>query len=99
MAVAQEEEEAPEEMSAAFDDVTGTDIDVLNYALSLENLEDAFYQEGLETFDADEFNDADVLTDVSLPGDQTPYELVEVIGEHESTHVDVLEQSVTLLGG
>jgi len=99
MAAAQEDEEMPEETAAAFDDVSGTDIDVLNYALSLENLEDAFYQEGMETFDAEEFNNADAVSEFSYPGDQTPYELVETIGEHESTHVDVLKQSVTLLGG
>jgi hypothetical protein len=98
LAAGQEEGEgdAPAD-TAAFDDVAGTDIDVLNYALSLENLEDAFYQEALDTFSESEINEA--VPEFSTSGDQTVYHYLETIGEHESTHVEVLEQTVTMLGG
>jgi len=88
-----------EEMTAMFDDVEGTDLDVLNYALSLEHLENAFYREALDTFSEDEFMDAAMSRSYSTETDQSVYDYVETIGEHEATHVDVLEQAVTLLGG
>ncbi|MGQ4557540.1 ferritin-like domain-containing protein [Halobellus sp. GM3] len=95
-----EEDTEPEaEMAPAFDDVDGTDIDVLNYALSLEHLENAFYREGLETFDEDDFVDADSLDSYSEEIRMDVYSNVEIIGEHESIHVDVLTQAVELLGG
>ncbi|WP_418280219.1 ferritin-like domain-containing protein [Halorubrum sp. DTA98] len=99
-AVAQEEEEeeAEEEMTPFAED-RGTDVDVLNYALTLENLEDAFYREALEEFDTDDFVEADALADLDEDDRVEVYEYVNVVSDHESDHVDVLTQVVEILGG
>jgi len=96
-----EEEAEPEEMDtgAAFDDVEGTDVDVLNYALSLEHLENAFYREALDQFDEDDFADAELLSEYDEELRTTLFGYVETISEHEATHVEVLSQAVQLLGG
>lgn len=96
---AQDDEDANDGSEAMFDDVAGTDLDVLNYALTLEHLENAFYREAFETFDRDDFDDADIVEDYSTEGGSSLYTNLEVIGEHEASHVEVLEQAVQLLGG
>ncbi len=87
------------EMKAMFDDVEGTDIDVLNYALTLERLEDAFYQEALDMFGQDDFVQADPLQSFSEEQREAAFGYVQSVAEHEATHVEVLSQAVTLLGG
>lgn len=62
------------------------DIDVLNYALTLEHLEYSFYRDGLEGFSADVF-DAGVFDN-----------LID-IRDHEGAHVDALVSTITDLGG
>jgi len=91
-------EDGGEETTAAFDDVEGTDVDVLNYALSLEHLEDAFYAEALDTYDETAFVEAEALQAYDEAEHRAAYGNVQTMGEHESTHVDVLSQAVTLLG-
>jgi bacterioferritin (cytochrome b1) len=93
------EDSGPEEMTAAFDDVEGTDLDVLNYALSLEHLENAFYREGLAMFDEEDFAAADALESYDEDRRRDIRSQVQTIAEHEATHVDVLTQSIELLGG
>ncbi|WP_237560393.1 ferritin-like domain-containing protein [Halolamina rubra] len=88
--------EAPE---AAFDDVDGTDVDVLNYALSLEHLERALYAAGFETFDEEAFLEADALSAFDEATRETVYGFVGTMAEHETQHVSVLGQAVELLGG
>ena len=62
------------------------DIDVLNYALTLEHLEYAFYRDGLVGFSADIF-DAGV------------YDNLIRVRDHEGAHVDALVSIITDLGG
>jgi rubrerythrin len=95
----QEDDGDSAEGAAAFDDVEGTDVDVLNYALSLEHVENAFYREGLETFSVDDFVGAPSLE--SYDGDRQiqVFDRIGVIAEQEATHVDVLTQAIELLGG
>lgn len=64
-----------------------SDIDVLNYALTLEHLEAAFYEHATEF---------DLGTD-GYGNDMN--EWIGVIGQHEADHVTTLTQVVTDLGG
>jgi rubrerythrin len=64
----------------------GGDIDVLNYALTLEHLEYAFYRDGLAMFGAGDFP----------PG---VFALLQDIRDHEDAHVDTLSSVIASLGG
>ncbi|GAB2618201.1 ferritin-like domain-containing protein [Pseudactinotalea suaedae] len=63
---------------------TASDIDILNYALTLEYLEAEFYTQGISE---------GVLTD------ERELELVTPIRDHEQGHVDGITQLITDLGG
>ncbi|MDZ7745534.1 MAG: ferritin-like domain-containing protein [Halobacteriales archaeon] len=76
-----------------------TDVNVLNYALTLEHLENAFYREGLETFTDEQLMNADAL---SVYGDEVRMAVpdhLRVVGEHEAAHVTALTDTVNQLGG
>ena len=64
------------------------DLDVLNYALTLEHLEHAFYRDGIDLFDfgADPFGAA-------------INERLALVRDHEAAHVTTLTQVITQLGG
>lgn len=59
------------------------DLEVLNYALTLEHLENAFYKQ--------------VNASGMLQGNAANY--LQVIGDHEQAHVDGLTQAITKAGG
>ena len=61
----------------------GGDVEILNFALTLEYLEAAFYQQAIQ--------------EVQLRGDQA--ELVDLISKDENAHVEALKGAVTDLGG
>ncbi len=61
-------------------------VDVLNYALTLERLEAAFYNVGLDTFSQGDF-DAEIFNNIVI------------IRDHEMQHVATLSETVTMLGG
>ncbi len=82
-----------------------TDIDVLNYALTLEHLEYSFYREGLKKFDESDFRlyfarnrDYQKQGIRDLDGEAVRRKFV-VIREHEETHVDTLKSVIKSLGG
>lgn len=76
-------------MTAFAQDIAlNTDVDVLNYALTLEHLEYAFYRDGIGnfTFGADPFGQS---IDTNLAA----------IRDHEGAHVDALTQAISGMGG
>jgi hypothetical protein len=73
---------------------TATDeelISVLNYALTLEHLENAFYRDGLPNFTADSF--------VAIGFQPSVLDYINQIAAIEATHVATLTQVITDLGG
>jgi rubrerythrin len=68
-----------------------TPLDVLNYALTLEHLEYAFYRDGLETYDADAFAAAGYAANV--------FDYFATIRDDEKAHVDTVTQVIIDLGG
>lgn len=76
-----------------------SDVDILNYALTLEHLEATFYQEGLDKFSADDFMNADLGCGVCDEVKEQIPEQVKVVGQHEAAHVDQLTKVIKKLGG
>lgn len=70
---------------AAIDDAT-----ILNYALTLEHLENTFYREGLAQFSEQDFADAGF--------DATFYKNVMKVGADEKDHVDFLTSALSAAG-
>lgn len=66
-------------------------VDVLNYALTLEHLESAFYRDGLAMIGEDGIT--------GLGFQPTVYTNLMAIAEHEATHVTTLTDVITQLGG
>ena len=67
------------------------DLDVFNYALTLEHLENAFYRDGLDEFDEAAFEDAGYDAEVR--------EFFELISQHEQDHVDTITATIEDAGG
>lgn len=70
---------------------TASDIGVLNYALTLENLEAEFYKQGLAKYDESDFKNAGFDTKI--------WDRFNHIKEHETTHVTVLTEVIKSLNG
>lgn len=67
-----------------------TDVDILNYALTLEHLEDTFYREGLAQYDLAAFQAAGY--------DETFYNNVKEVSYDETTHVSFLTTALSGVG-
>ncbi|EME77855.1 uncharacterized protein MYCFIDRAFT_79111 [Pseudocercospora fijiensis CIRAD86] len=67
------------------------DFDVLNYALTLEHLEDKFYREGLANFTEAQFAAAGY--------DRTFYSNLVEVSADETAHVKLLSDAITAAGG
>jgi rubrerythrin len=91
------------ESGGTAEDVPGTDVDVLNYALTLEHLEDAFYHHNLESlggyYSPETIHDAEVLQGFGDHVRTSVYENLTDAGKQEATHVETLEKVIETLGG
>nr|MBA3450920.1 ferritin-like domain-containing protein [Chloroflexia bacterium] len=78
--------------AAAQDTASDEDLlSVLNYALTLEHLENAFYRDGLASFTVDAFT--------ALGFQPSVVDYIAEIGGHELAHVETLTTVITDLGG
>lgn len=82
---------------AESDDVS--DVDVLNYALTLEHLEYAFYRDGLKKFDEEALTGSETLGAFGDAITQDVHTNFADIRDHEKAHVDTLTKVITDLGG
>ena len=84
-------------------DVPGTDVDILNYALTLEHLEDQFYQQNLKSlggyYSEETIMNSDALSGFGEAIRGNVYHYLTTVGEHESAHVDTLTTVIQTLGG
>ncbi|MGA9399312.1 ferritin-like domain-containing protein [Haladaptatus sp.] len=76
-----------------------SDVDVLNYALTLEHLENAFYRDGLKEFSNDDLMNADALSKFDEHTRMKVPAYLNKISDHEAVHVDALTKTVKKLGG
>jgi len=87
-------------MAQAHDTGKPSDVDMLNYALTLEHLEYAFYRDGLMKFDEQDFRSSNLFKGSGNLLRPTVYENFRLIREHEDTHVETLKFVISeVLGG
>ncbi|MEO7297728.1 MAG: ferritin-like domain-containing protein [Verrucomicrobiota bacterium] len=82
-----------------FADDTSDDIAVLNYALTLEHLEAAFYVQGLQRYSAKDFKGGKMSSRIGSKQASKLYEYLKIIRDHEVTHVSTLISVIQSLGG
>jgi rubrerythrin len=76
-----------------------TDVDALNYALTLEHLEYAFYNQGQSHFSRSDFAAASFLSGFGSAVTNSVYDYFNAIAEHERMHVQTLMSVIQSLGG
>jgi len=74
-----------------------TDVDILNYALTLEHLEYAFYRDGLKSFSG--AHDFDFLLQFGDKPSTLALTNLGLIRDHEKQHVATLTSTISSLGG
>jgi hypothetical protein len=76
-----------------------TDLSLLNYALTLENLEAAFYTQGLSQFSSADFGNSTFIQNFGSIIGGDVYAYLSLIRDHEMQHVRTLQSLITGLGG
>ena len=85
--------------AGAVSDTFSTDVEVLNYALTLEHLEYAFYRDGLAQFDEEDFTSAKFIRGFGGRVISRVYPNFQLIRAHEETHVEILTSVIAGRGG
>lgn len=81
------------------EEAAGPDVPLLNYALTLEHLEYAFYRDGLNNFSEEALMNADALSEFGETVRMEVPKYLETIRDHEEAHVNVLASTIKKLGG
>jgi len=76
-----------------------TDVSLLNYALTLENLEAAFYTQGLLRFSSIDFGNSTFIQNFGATIGGDVYAYLTLIRDHETQHVRTLQSLIAGLGG
>lgn len=76
-----------------------SDLEILNYALTLEHLENEFYVQQLDQFSECDFRQSDLLDGCDDTMRTTAREYVRTVQEHEQAHVDFLTKAIEAAGG
>ncbi len=81
-------------------DSTPGDVEILNYALALEHLEYAFYEEFLANHTESEVENSAVAQYFARPTLRySTYQQIEDVRDHEGAHVEALTETIEDLGG
>ncbi|WP_324661643.1 ferritin-like domain-containing protein [Haloarcula sediminis] len=91
----EEDSGPPEAVENEFED----DVDIFNYALTLEYLEAAFYEAALDNVCEEDLVDDGPLADFGDPITDSVYENLETIRDHERTHAETLASVIESLDG
>ena len=75
------------------------DVDILNFARTLEFLEARFYREGLDTIGESGLCSSEPLRELGGDLRFTAFDELRVIQEHEEIHFEVLGETIEDLGG
>jgi rubrerythrin len=89
--------ETDTETATATETPTSPDVSVLNYALTLEHLEYAFYRDGIDRFGDAQLRHANVLSNVDESLRREIPDRLAAIRDHERAHVDALSATIDAL--
>lgn len=77
-----------------------SDVEILNYALGLEHLEYAFYDDFLDSHSEDEVENSAVAKYFARPTLRySTYQQIQDVRDHEEAHVEALSRTIEDLGG
>ena len=75
------------------------DLTLLNFAMTLENLEATFYTQGLAQFSSADFANSTFIQNFGAAIGGDVYAYLSLIRDHEAQHVRTLQALITGLGG